>query len=142
MPEVSIITPSYNASEFLEETIQAVFNQTFEDWEWLITDDQSQDDSVKIIQKYQDPRVKLTIAEKNGGAGQARNLSLEKATGRFITFLDSDDYWEPEFLEKMIGFMKENKAELAYSNYARCNEKLEPVLQDFQADTEVTFNNY
>ena len=87
MPEVSIITPSYNASEFLEETIQAVFNQTFEDWEWLITDDQSQDDSVKIIQKYQDPRVKLTIAEKNGGAGQARNLSLEKATGRFITFL-------------------------------------------------------
>ena len=141
MPEVSIITPSYNASEFLEETIQAVFNQTFEDWEWLITDDQSQDDSVKIIQKYQDPRVKLTIAEKNGGAGQARNLSLEKATGRFITFLDSDDYWEPEFLEKMIGFMKENKAELAYSNYARCNEKLEPVLQDFQADTEVTFNN-
>ncbi|MBP7173855.1 MAG: glycosyltransferase family 2 protein [Cloacibacterium sp.] len=141
MPEVSIITPSYNASEFLEETIQSVIHQTFKDWEWLITDDQSRDNSVEIIRKFNDPRIRLTIAEKNLGAGQARNLSLEKATGRFITFLDSDDYWEPNFLEKMINFMKENHAELAYSNYARCNEKLEPVLQDFKADTVVTFDN-
>ena len=141
MPEISIITPSYNSAEYLEETIQSVLYQTFQDWEWLITDDKSQDLSVEIIKKYNDPRIKLLVLEKNLGAGEARNNALSRAKGRFITFLDSDDYWEPEFLEKMLSFMKENKAELAYSSYARCDENLVPILKDFEADTEVTFSN-
>ena len=74
MPEVSIITPVYNSSKFLAQTIESVFAQTFTDWEWLITDDQSTDDSVKMIQELNDHRIKLTISEKNGGAGHARNL--------------------------------------------------------------------
>ncbi|QDP85633.1 glycosyltransferase family 2 protein [Chryseobacterium sp. SNU WT5] len=141
MPEVSIITPCYNSANFLNETIQSVTNQSFTDWEWLITDDCSSDDSVEIIMKINDPRIILTIAEKNGGAGHARNLSLEKATGKYITFLDADDYWEPNFLEEMVSFMKKEKAELAYSNYARCDEDLTPKIADFQADKEVTFDN-
>lgn len=141
MPEISIITPSYNSSAYLEETIKSVLSQTFQNWEWLITDDQSQDTSVEIIRKYNDPRIKLVILEQNTGAGGARNNALERAKGRFITFLDSDDYWEPMFLEKMLNFMKENSAELAYSNYARCDENLIPILKDFQADTVVTFEN-
>ena len=141
MPEVSIITPVYNSSKFLEETINSVLSQTFSDWEWLITDDQSSDNSVEIIKEINDPRIKLIIAEKNGGAGHARNLSLEKATGRFITFLDADDFWEPNFLEEMVIFMKKEKAEIAYSNYARCDENLVPKIDDFKADKEVTFNN-
>ena len=141
MPEVSIITPVYNSSKFLEETINSVLSQTFSDWEWLITDDQSSDNSVEIIQKINDPRIKLIVAEKNGGAGLARNLSLEKASGRFITFLDADDFWEPNFLEEMVNFMKKEKAEIAYSNYARCDENLIPKIDDFKADKEVTFNN-
>jgi len=141
MPEVSIITPCYNSSEYLEETISSVMNQTFTDWEWLITDDRSTDNSVEIIRKHRDPRIKLTVADKNGGAGHARNLALKKAAGRFITFLDADDFWEPNFLEEMILFMKAENAEIAYSNYARCNEKLVPQIEDFKADKEVTFNN-
>ncbi len=141
MPEVSIITPCYNSSPFLEETIQSVMNQTFSDWEWLITDDQSTDNSVKIIQKVSDARIVLTISKKNGGAGHARNISLQKAKGRYITFLDADDFWEPRFLEEMVSFMKKEKAEIAYSNYARCDENLVPKIEDFKADTEVTFNN-
>lgn len=141
MPEISIITPCYNSAFFLEETIPAVLNQTFQDWEWLITDDFSTDQSVDIIRRYSDPRIVLTISEKNTGAGHARNLSLEKAQGKFITFLDADDYWEPTFLEEMITFMKKEKAELAYSNYARCDENLVPHLADFKADKDVTFNN-
>ena len=141
VPEISIITPSYNSAEYLEETIQSVLHQTFQDWEWLITDDQSQDPSVKIIKKYDDPRIKLLVLDKNSGAGEARNNALSRAEGRFITFLDSDDYWEPLFLERMVGFMEENKAELAYSSYARCDEHLVPILKDFQADVEVTFDN-
>lgn len=141
MPEVSIITPVFNSSKFLEQTIDSVFSQTFSDWEWMITDDSSSDDSVEMIQKLKDRRIKLIIAEKNGGAGHARNLSLEKASGRFITFLDADDFWEPNFLEEMVSFMKKENAELAYSNYARCNENLQPAIEDFKADKEVTFNN-
>ncbi|MBU4539410.1 MAG: glycosyltransferase [Weeksellaceae bacterium] len=141
MPEVSIITPVFNSSKFLEQTIDSVFSQTFFDWEWMITDDSSSDDSVEMIQKLNDSRIKLIVAEKNGGAGHARNLSLENATGRFITFLDADDFWEPNFLEEMVSFMKKENAELAYSNYARCDENLQPKIEDFKADKEVTFNN-
>ena len=141
MPEVSIITPCYNSSKFLQQTIDSVLNQTFTDWEWLITDDKSTDHSVEIINKVKDERIKLTVAEKNGGAGHARNLSLEKATGRFITFLDADDFWEPNFLEEMVSFMKKENAELAYSNYSRCDENLIPKIDDFKADKNVTFNN-
>lgn len=141
MPEVSIITPCYNSAPFLKETIESVINQTFTDWEWIITDDKSSDNSVEIIREINNPKIKLIIADKNGGAGHARNLSLEKATGRFITFLDADDFWEPNFLEEMVNFMKKEKAEIAYSNYARCDENLVPKIDDFKADKEVTFNN-
>ncbi len=141
MPEVSIITPVYNSAKFLEETYQSVINQTFTDWQWLITDDCSIDNSVEIIKKWNDPRIILIQAEKNGGAGHARNLSLEKAAGRFITFLDADDLWDPNFLEEMVGFMKRESAELAYSNYARCDENMVPQIEDFKADKVVTFDN-
>ncbi|MBC7557215.1 MAG: glycosyltransferase [Chryseobacterium sp.] len=141
MPEVSIITPCYNSSKFLRETIQSVLNQTFKDWEWLITDDFSTDNSVEIIKKIEDSRIILIKSKKNGGAGNARNQSLEKATGKYITFLDADDFWEPTFLEAMIAFMKTEKAELAYSNYARCDENLDPKIEDFIADKTVTFHN-
>ena len=141
MPEVSIITPCYNSSKFLQQTIDSVLNQTFTDWEWLITDDKSTDHSVEIINKVKDERIKLTVAEKNGGAGHARNLSLEQASGRFITFLDADDFWDPNFLEEMVSFMKKENAELAYSNYSRCDENLIPKIEDFKADKNVSFNN-
>lgn len=141
MPEVSIITPVFNSSKFLEETIASVLNQTFTDWEWMITDDKSTDNSVEIIQKINDSRIQLILSDKNGGAGHARNLSLKQASGRFITFLDADDFWEPNFLEEMISFMKKENTELAYSNYARCDENLNPVIDDFKADKPVTFYN-
>ena len=141
MPEISIITPSYNSSNYLNETIVSVLNQTFQDWEWLITDDCSTDNSVEILEEQNDPRIKVFKAKKNGGAGHARNISLENATGRFITFLDADDFWESNFLEEMVNFMKSENAELAYSTYSRCDENLSPILGDFEADTIVTFNN-
>ncbi|MGX9986772.1 glycosyltransferase family 2 protein [Chryseobacterium sp. POL2] len=141
MPEVSIITPSYNSEKYITETIQSVLSQTLTDWEWIITDDKSSDKTVEIIEQYKDPRIILIKSKENAGAGHARNLSLEKATGRFITFLDADDFWEPSFLEEMTSFMKQEKAELAYSNYARCNENMIPQIDDFKADIVVTFEN-
>lgn len=139
MPKISIITPNYNGGQYLEETILSVLRQDFQDWEWLITDDCSTDNSVEIIKKYPDPRIKLKILPKNSGAGMARNFSLNRAVGRYIAFLDSDDVWHPSYLTKMIGFMEEKKAELVYASYQRCDENLKPVLKDFLADREVNF---
>lgn len=141
MAQISIISPVYNSSKYLHQTIASVLDQTFSDWEWLITDDCSNDNSVEIIKSTNDSRIKLIQSEENGGAGHARNLSLEKATGRFITFLDADDFWEPNFLEEMMSFIKKENVELAYSNYSRCDENLQPKIEDFKADKVVTFNN-
>ncbi|WP_292008323.1 glycosyltransferase family 2 protein [Chryseobacterium sp.] len=138
---VSIITPCYNSSEFIEETIQSVLNQTYDNWEWLITDDLSTDNTVEILRKYNDPRIKLKVLEKNGGAGNARNQSLKRAEGRYVAFLDSDDFWYPDYLETMVNYMEEHQVELVYCNYSRCDENLHPILKDFLADKIVTFSN-
>ena len=87
MSKVSIITPCYNSSKFIEDTIKSVLSQTFQDWEWIITDDKSQDNSVEIIKRHQDSRIVLLEAKKNGGAGHARNLSLEKQQADTLLFL-------------------------------------------------------
>lgn len=141
MPEVSIITPCYNSANFIQETLSSVVKQTFTDWEWIITDDCSQDNTVEILKSINDSRIKIFSTEKNGGAGKARNISLKNAKGRYITFLDADDIWENNFLAEMLTFMKTENIELAYSSYARCNEKLEKELSDFTADVEVNFEN-
>jgi len=141
MPKISIITPCYNSAKYIDQTLSSVLHQTFQDWELLITDDLSTDDSIQRIKEYTDPRIKLFTSTQNSGAGSARNQSLKHATGRYITFLDADDFWKPNFLEEMIAFMEKEKAELAYSNYARCDENLKPQIADFIVDKEVTFSN-
>lgn len=141
MPQVSIITPCFNCEKYLQTTIDSVLEQTFQDWEWLICDDGSTDQSMDILRRQKDTRIIVLSSEKNLGAGNARNVGLKEATGRYITFIDADDYWAPTFLEEMVGFMQRENAELAYATYSRCDENLNPILADFKADTVVTFSN-
>jgi len=107
---VSIITPCYNSSKYIAQMMDSVLAQTYPNWELLITDDCSTDNSREIVQSYceKDPRIKLFILENNSGAGVARNKSIEEAKGRYIAFLDSDDLWRPEKLEKQLEFMQKN----------------------------------
>ena len=106
---VSIIMPSYNASRFITESIKSVIVQTYQNWELLIADDCSKDSSVEVIKKIidKDQRIKLFSLLKNVGAAAARNVAIEHANGQYIAFLDSDDVWEPEKLERQLAFMKE-----------------------------------
>lgn len=115
---VSIIMPSYNASRFITESIKSVIVQTYQNWELLIADDCSKDSSVEVIKKIidKDQRIKLFPLLKNVGAA-ARNVAIEHANGQYIAFLDSDDVWEPEKLERQLAFMKENKYAFTYSEY-------------------------
>ncbi len=124
---VSIITPTYNSSRYVKETIEAIQAQTYQNWEMLITDDCSSDNSCEIIQQYsaKDPRIKLYKAEKNGGPGAARNNSIKEAKGRYIAFCDSDDVWLPPKLEIQLALMEEKHAGLIHGAYYECNENLE-----------------
>lgn len=107
---VSIITPTWNCGAFIAETIESVQAQTYGNWEMLIVDDCSKDNTREIVAEYQrkDPRIKYHCLERNSGAAVARNTALRMAKGRWIAFLDSDDLWMPEKLERQINFMVEN----------------------------------
>ncbi len=99
---VSIITPNYNCKNFIAQTIKSVLSQTYTNWEMLIVDDCSTDGSYEVALEYvsSDKRIKVIRNEKNSGAVVSRNKAIEISNGEFIAFLDSDDLWEPEKLEK------------------------------------------
>lgn len=117
--KVSIITPTFNSERFIEETIRSILAQTYTDWELLITDDASTDETVNIVRKFadDDPRIKLFQFNENMGAAMARRHSIDRATGRFIAFCDSDDLWTPDKLEKQIGFMLANNYAFSFAPY-------------------------
>ena len=103
---VSIIMPSYNTAKFISETIDSVLAQTYENWELIIVDDCSKDDTDTVVARYTDPRIRYLKNEVNSGAAVSRNRALREAKGRWIAFLDSDDLWTPEKLQKQIRFME------------------------------------
>lgn len=122
---VSIITPTYNCGRFIAETIDCVLAQTYQNWEMLIVDDCSTDNTYQIVSEYisKDARIKYLSLETNSGAAVARNTALRMANGRWIAFLDSDDLWEPEKLERQIAFMKENNYAFSYHEYVEIDEQ-------------------
>lgn len=117
MELVSIITPMYNASRYIAHTIAAVQKQTYTNWEMIILDDLSEDDGSQIVQEYaaKDERIRYYRAEEKCGVAKARNEAIQRAKGRYIAFLDSDDLWKPEKLEKQINFMKEKKSAFSFT---------------------------
>ena len=116
---VSIITPAYNCEKYISETIDSVLAQTYSNWEMLIVNDKSTDNTEKIINAYsqRDTRIKVINLIENSGAAVARNKALEKAKGRFIAFLDSDDKWKVDKLTKQIKYMTENNYGFTFTEY-------------------------
>ena len=120
---VSIIMPSWNTGRFISESIESVINQTYGKWELIIVDDNSTDNSIEVINKYlNDKRIKLIVNSHNQGAAISRNRALKAANGEWIAFLDSDDLWAPEKLEKQIQFMKDNNYLFSYHNFVKIDE--------------------
>lgn len=121
---VSIITPTFNSSSFIGDTIKSIQAQTYQNWELLITDDCSTDNTVDIIEEYMksDERIKLYQLEKNSGGGVSRNNSIKQAGGRYIAFCDSDDRWTSDKLEAQVAFMKDNDIAFSYGSYLLCDE--------------------
>jgi len=119
MPIVSIITPVYNASRWLPDTFATVKAQTLTDWEQILVDDGSTDDSLALVQAAatEDPRFRSLRTPKNGGPSAARNMALENARGRYVAFLDADDLWHPEKLERAVDWMQSHGYGFIYHDY-------------------------
>jgi len=119
---ISIIVPVYNVEKFIKETVASVLAQTYKDFELILVDDCSKDGSIEAIKSFDDSRIILLRQEQNAGAYAARNRGLKEAKGRYIAFLDSDDYWEPCKLEKELAFMERENAGFVFTGYEFADE--------------------
>lgn len=141
---VSIIMPSYNADRFIAESIESIQHQTYQQWELLVVDDCSKDSSVDIVQNYanEDRRISIYTLEKNTGAATARNIALEYAKGQYIAFLDSDDIWKIDKLEKQISFMRQNHYAFTFSDYYVMAEEGRKTGNVIHAPSSLSYHQY
>lgn len=124
---VSVIMPSYNTAKYIGETIKSVQAQTYENWELIIVDDCSTDNTDTAVEPFlSDERIRYLKNSRNSGAAVSRNYALREAKGKWIAFLDSDDLWLPDKLEKQINFMLENGYHFSYTNYVEIDENSIP----------------
>ncbi len=140
--KISIIVPMYNAEKFIGKTIESVLAQTYQNWEMLIMNDVSTDNSLAIVSVYakKDERIKIVNTEKNVGVVKGRNFLIDLASGKYIAFLDADDYWHNEKLEKQIKFMKEKNASISCTEYTRVKEN-EEKINDVIIKEEISYND-
>lgn len=148
-PLVSIITPLYNAASYIAQTITSITEQHYTNWEHIIVDDGSTDNSVAIVITLakKDPRIKLSIGAKNNGAAFCRNKATTLAQGKYIAFLDADDLWHPEKLERQITFMEQQQCDVSYTSYIHINAAGNSLQKRIKALPKLSYqkqhsNNY
>lgn len=124
---VSIIMPSWNTEKFIGESIESVLRQTYKNWELIIVDDCSTDNTDKVVHSFDDPRISYFHNKNNSGAAITRNHALKAAKGEWVAFLDSDDLWMPEKLEVQLKFMQKNGYVLSYTDYEKIDEDDKPL---------------
>ncbi len=125
---VSIITPSYNTAKYIAETIKSVQAQTYPNWEMIIVDDCSTDNTDEVVSKFlSDSRIKYLKNPQNSGAAISRNYALREAKGKYVAFLDSDDLWAENKLEKQLAFMENNGYNFSYTKYEEIDNNSNPI---------------
>ena len=139
---VSIITPCYNGAKYVSETIESVISQTYVDWEMIIVDDGSKDNSVEIIKTYseKDNRIQL-VQQPNGGSSVARNKGISLCRGQYIALLDADDLWDSTFLEKQINYLKRKNAICVSCSYRRINDNSQEILHPLKVKSIITYKD-
>lgn len=139
---VSIITPTYNCADYIERTIESVQKQTYENWEMIIVDDCSTDETKKIVERIseKDNRVKYYCLEKNSGAAVARTRAMQLASGDYMAFLDSDDIWMPNKLEMQLIFMKNNNYSFTATAYEQIDEDDNLLGKTINVPKKVDYN--
>ena len=143
-PLVSVITPCYNMEQFVADTIQSVRNQTYSHWEMLIVCDASTDRTADILLALakQDERIKITIKANHQGIADARNQAIQQAKGHYLAFLDADDLWHPEKLERQLQFMQEKHIGFSFSSYDLVNEAGQALGKTIKAHHDMNYKSY
>lgn len=139
---VSIIVPVYNAANYIENTIRMVCEQTYKDWELILVDDASRDGSAQIIEDIiasQKKRIRLVKRNTNQGAASARNAGIDASSGRYIAFLDADDVWQKDKLEKQVAFMERTGAAFSFHSYEFGDENARPTGRIVHAPKTLKF---
>lgn len=141
---ISIITPVYNCEKVIKDTIECVVKQSYKNWELLLVDDCSTDNSAKIIMEYKekDSRIKYYKLEENSGAATARNKALEESKGRFIAYLDSDDLWKENKLEVQVEFMLKNEYAFTCTDYEKIDKDGNLLNKCIKIPTMVDYDLY
>ena len=122
--KVSIVLPNYNSSDYLEETLESIINQSYDDWNLQIIDDNSDIETLKILKKYENiNKIQIIYLKNNMGAGHCRNLGIKNSNSRYLAFIDSDDVWMRDKLLDQVNFMEKNDIKFSYTPYLAYNEK-------------------
>ena len=139
---VSIITPTYNCAGFIARTIDSVLAQTYQNWEMIIVDDRSNDNTKEIVEEYMknDARIQYHLLEVNSGAAVARTTAMQLAKGSYMAFLDSDDIWMPDKLERQIAFMTENGYAFSCTAYEQIDEEDNPLNRVIKTIKKTGYN--
>jgi len=140
---VSVITASYNAEKYIQDTIKSVQAQTYQNWEMLITDDCSTDNTCEMVKNLakNDSRIKLFQLKQNSGPAVARNNSIKEAKGDYLAFLDADDIWFDFHIQESINFGHQKNTPFVFASYKRSNENLEYVYSDFIVPPKVSYTD-
>ena len=128
MKKVSIIIPVYNSEKYIKECLESIVNQTYTKLEIIVVNDVSTDNSINIIKQFKDKRIKIVNLNYNSGVAIARNRGIEEATGDYICFIDSDDYWNLEKIEKQVNFIEKNNYSFIYSDYAYLKDNKQHIV--------------
>ena len=139
---ISIYTQVYNTKQFLPQCIESVLSQTYQDFEYILIDNGSTDGCKEILEEYarQDSRIRLICFEENRVAPIWMEIAQNSGTGRYLTVLDSDDWWEPNYLESLIGFLEKNNLDLAVTGAANYFQEAQRSQVMRQLDEPVVFN--
>lgn len=138
---ISIILPTYNNEKYIKRTIQSVISQTYSDWELIIINDGSTDNTLKIIEEFKDTRIKIYNNDKNIKQALSRNKALKIATGRYIAYIDSDDIWKKNKLENQLEFMEKNNIAFSYTSYERIREKDGTILRKVDVPDTINYED-
>ena len=141
---VSVITPSYNSARFIHDCINSVLSQTYTNWEMLIVDDASEDNSTDLISNFVagDSRISSVFLDKNIGAAAARNIAIREAKGRYIAFLDIDDVWKKEKLSYQINFMIKHDIAFSFSSYEPISEDRKKIFKKIKVPSKIDYNGF
>lgn len=141
MPEVSIVVPVYRAKEYLRKTVEMVKAQSFADWELILVEDASGDGSLELAQGLAetDSRIRVIAQPENGGAARARNTGTRARKGRYLAFLDADDVWMPDKLEKELAFLKQKQAAFVFTSYEFGDEQAKGTGKIVHAPAALTY---